>query len=127
MTTAAYTDPATAQLNQLLKCLSAEVAELKPIPNNGTVLNTTLSQLMQDANFKVSEVRSIVSLIHAQQERAAAIQAAAEAVKESAPKQIDLEAALEQVMLQHRGRLPNEQELVRSVLDSVRRCVNTQQ
>mgnify|MGYP001351118850 CR=1 FL=1 len=118
--------PTPAQLQQLLKSLSTEVSELKPIPNNGTVCNTTLSRLMQDASFKIAEARSVVSLIIAHQERAAAIQAEANAFKADAPKQIDLEAALERVMLQNRGRLPDEQVLVRSVLDAVRRCVNTQ-
>lgn len=125
--TTAHTKATLHQIKHLVGTLRAEIDNLKPINNDGSVLNTTLDRLMQDASFKISEARSIMTLILNHQERSAAIRAEADAFKAPESKQIDLEAALEQVMLQHRGRLPNEQELVRSVLDSVRRCVNTQQ
>lgn len=117
-----------AEIQSLADALRAELAGLKPIVSDGTVISDTLTRVMQDACFKIAEARGIVAVIVSTQQRATGIKEkliTRQVEEDPQFSNTDLEQALERTLLQNRGRPPAEQELVRSVLDSVRRSINT--
>ena len=111
-----------------MDALRVEISELKPMVSDGTVISDTLTRVMQDACFKIAEARGLVSVVVSAQQRSAGIKEKLNTQQAEEDPQFskdDLEQALERTLLQNRGRPPAEQELVRSVLDSVRRSINT--
>ena len=117
-----------AEIQSLVDALRVEISELKPMVSDGTVISDTLTRVMQDACFKIAEARGLVSVVVSAQQRSAGIKEKLNTQQAEEDPQFskdDLEQALERTLLQNRGRPPAEQELVRSVLDSVRRSINT--